>query len=176
MMKRNCLVRNTLFSACLLSVVTGASAALVVVGDLGGEPTAPYFDAINADKDAVAGAPSLPAAPPESLSISDMLPVSTPEMSPGTVSPQPLELSGMPPVFVVGDDSLSKQWLSQHAAALSQMRATGMVVSVKDAAALSALRALAPSTEMVPVSGGDLARRLHLAHYPVLITDKGLSQ
>lgn len=74
------------------------------------------------------------------------------------------------------DVNLSKQWLSQHAAALGQMHATGMVVSVKDAAELSALRALAPSTEMVPVSGGDLARRLHLAHYPVLITDKGLSQ
>ncbi|BBL32443.1 integrating conjugative element protein [Pantoea ananatis] len=176
MMKRNCFIRNALFSACLLSVVTGASAALVVVGDLGGEPTVPYFDAINADKDAVTGAPAVPAAPTESLSISDMLPVSTPEMSPGPVSPQPLELSGMPPVFVLGDDSLSKQWLSRHAAALSQMHATGMVVSVKDAAALSALRALAPSTEMVPVSGGDLARRLHLAHYPVLITDKGLSQ
>jgi len=28
----------------------------------------------------------------------------------------------------------------------------------------------------VPVSGGDLARRLHLVHYPVLITEKGLSQ
>ncbi len=158
MMKRNCFIRNALFSACLLSVVTGASAALVVVGDLGGEPTAPYFDAINADKDAVAGASTVPAAPPESLSISDMLP------------------SGMPPVFVVGDDSLSRQWLSQHAAALGQMHATGMVVSVKDTAALSALRALAPSTEMVPVSGGDLARRLHLVHYPVLITEKGLSQ
>jgi len=104
------------------------------------------------------------------------VPVSTPEMSPGPVTPQPLELSGMPPVFVVGDDNLSKQWLSQHAAALSQMHATGMVVSVKDAAALSALRALVPSTEMVPVSGGDLARRLHLVHYPVLITEKGLSQ
>lgn len=176
MMKRNCLVRNTLFSACLLSVVTGASAALVVVGDLGGEPTAPYFDAINADKDAVSGAPPVPAAPPESLSISDMLPVSTPEMSPGPVSPQALELGGMPPVFVVGDDNLSKQWLSQHAARLGQMNATGMVVSVKDSAALTALRALSPSTEMVPVSGGDLARRLHIAHYPVLITDNGLSQ
>lgn len=176
MMKRNCLIRNVFFSACLLSVVTGASAALVVVGDFGGESTAPYFDAINADKDAVAGTPSVQAAPPESLSISDMLPVTTPEMSPGPVSPQALELSGMPPVFVVGDDSLSTQWLSRHAAELSQMRATGMVVSVKDASALSALRALAPSADMVPVSGGDLARRLHLTHYPVLITDKGLSQ
>lgn len=176
MMKRNCLIRNVLFCACLLSVVTGASAALVVIGDLGGEPTAPYFDAINADKDAVAGAPSVSAAPRESLSISDMLPVTTPEMSPGPVSPQPLQLGGMPPVFVVGDDPLSKQWLSQHAARLGQMNATGMVVSVKDPAALTALRALSPSTEMVPVSGGDLARRLHLTHYPVLITDNGLSQ
>lgn len=176
MMKHYCLIRNVLFSTCLLCVVTGASAALVVVGDLGGEPTAPYFDAINADKDAAAGAPSVPAAPPESLSISDMLPASTPEMTPGPVPPQALQLAGIPPVFVVGDDPLSKQWLSQHAAELSQMRATGMVVNVKDAAALTALRALSPSIEMVPVSGGDLARRLHIAHYPVLITEKGLTQ
>lgn len=161
----------------LLTVAFSAGAALIVVGDLGGEPAAPIFDAVNADPGKVpANTAALPPPPPLSLSISDMLPVSTPEMSPGTVAARPLNLPGMPPVFVVGDDAFSRQWLTQHATVLSRMQATGMVISVRDEQGLNALRQLAQGMPMVPVSGGDLARRLALTHYPLLITATGISQ
>ena len=51
-----------------------------------------------------------------------------------------------------------------------------MVISVRDEQGLNALRQLAPGVAMVPVSGGDLARRLALTHYPALITATGISQ
>ncbi|EIX0887753.1 DUF2859 domain-containing protein, partial [Escherichia coli] len=51
----------------------------------------------------------------------------------------------------------------------------GMVVSVADENSLRTLRELAPSVMMVPSSGSALARRLQLNHWPVLITDSGIS-
>ncbi|ORM94895.1 integrating conjugative element protein [Pantoea cypripedii] len=164
----------TLFSGLLTGAVS-AGAALTVVGDLGGESTAPLFEAVNAGPGQTSEGPLLPP-PPASLSLSDMLPVSTPEMSPGPVAARPLNLPGMPPVFVLGDDPASRQWLQQHAAGLRRLQATGMIISVRDDSGLNALRQLAPGVAMVPVNGGDLARRLALAHYPVLITATGISQ
>nr|WP_310615723.1 integrating conjugative element protein [Pantoea cypripedii] len=165
----------TFFSGLLFTVFS-AGATLTVVGDLGGEPTTSLFDAINAGPgQSATGTPVLPP-PPASLSLSDMLPVSTPEMSPGAVTARPLNLPGMPPVFVLGDDTFSRQWLQQHAAELSRMQATGMIISVRDEQGLNTLRQLAQGVPMVPVSGDDLARRLALTHYPALITATGISQ
>ncbi|MEB2704076.1 integrating conjugative element protein [Citrobacter koseri] len=160
----------------LFAAAFSCLASLTVVGDLGGEPAQPYFDAINADPDSPAPDMSSLPQPPASLSVSDMLPVSTPELSPGTVPSRPLQLPGLPPVFVVGDDEMSRTWLQRRGAELKRMGATGMVVNVRTAGALDSLRGLMPGTEMVPVRGGDLAQRLKLTHYPVLITADGLAQ
>ena len=43
-------------------------------------------------------------------------------------------------------------------------------------AALTALRRLAPGLTLSPASGDDLAQRLGLRHYPVLITSTGIEQ
>jgi len=160
----------------LFAAAFSCLASLTVVGDLGGEPTRPYFDAINAGPDSPAPDMSSLLQAPASLSISDMLPVITPEMTPGNVSSRPLQLPGLPPVFVVGDDEMSRAWLHQRGAELKRMGATGMVVNVRTEEALDSLRRLLPGTEMVPVRGGDLAQRLKLTHYPVLITADGLAQ
>lgn len=163
--------------ASLLTLTFPLSAALTVVGDLGGESTDTLFDAINAKPgEFTAPATVASAAPPATLSMANMLPVVTPEMTPGIVNARALNLPGMPPVFVVGNDGLSRQWLQQRSADLKRLGATGMVVNVRDFAGLDALRQLAPGIDMVPVQGGDLARRLQLTHYPVLITSAGLSQ
>ncbi|UDJ86341.1 integrating conjugative element protein [Erwinia amylovora] len=170
--------RKALLCAVLLAGIcsTGSALSLTVVGDLGGESTAPLFEAINAGSGAIQADRPLPQQPPESLSIADMLPVSTPEMTPGQVTARPLNLPGMPPVFVVGDDPASRQWLEARAASLRQSGATGMVVNVSNEASLNTLRQLAPGLSLVPVRGGDLARRLQLAHYPVLINASGMQQ
>ncbi|SQA98021.1 integrating conjugative element protein, PFL_4695 family [Cedecea neteri] len=64
----------------------------------------------------------------------------------------------------------------RNAAVLAARHAVGMVVNVTTVVNLQALRELAQGVEMAPASGSELARRLRLEHYPVLITDTGLSQ
>ncbi|CHO22211.1 integrating conjugative element protein%2C PFL_4695 family [Salmonella enterica subsp. enterica serovar Typhi] len=83
-----------------------------------------------------------------------MLPVTTPEMRAGKVEARELNLNGMTPVFLVGDDSLSRE--------------------CKDA--LSELQQIIPDVILLPASASEIARRLHLNHYPVLITATGLAQ
>ncbi len=105
-----------------------------------------------------------------------MLPVSSARMSPEQVSSRPLNLPGLPPFFLLGDDPLSRAWLVERASELQAMGAVGLVVEVADAAALARIRALAPGLTLLPVHGDDIAARLQLQHYPVLITATALRQ
>lgn len=54
--------------------------------------------------------------------------------------------------------------------------ASGLAVEVADAEALRRIQASAPGLEIWPVSGNDIAERLELQYYPVLITPTGLEQ
>lgn len=173
-------VRHTLVPVVLAGLLTtSAMAALTVVADLGGESTAPLFDAINNETNeftpprSLSPPPQLPSAP---ATVDEMLPVSTPEMTPGRVEARSLALAGMTPVFLVGDDALSRDWLAQRRAELLRINATGLVVNVSDSAALRELQSQVPGLTLLPASASDIARRLQLTHYPVLITDRGLSQ
>ncbi|KJS66071.1 MAG: hypothetical protein JL55_37630, partial [Pseudomonas sp. BICA1-14] len=75
-----------------------------------------------------------------------------------------------------GDDARSRAWLRQRHAALRELGAVGLVVNVESTAALVDLRRLAPGLTLAPASGDDLAQRLGLHHYPVLITATGIEQ
>ena len=105
-----------------------------------------------------------------------MLPVVTPEMSPGPVAARALQLPGIGALFLIGDDPQSRAWLSHYAVELEHLQAVGLIVNVDHLEGVKALRSLAPMVQMVPASGGELARRLGLSHYPVLIRDTGLTQ
>jgi integrating conjugative element protein (TIGR03765 family) len=159
---------------CLLT--TSALAQLNVIADLGGEDATPYFEGINRQE----GTQSSPAVPPAPVSSADaeaaMLPVATPELTPGDVADRPLQLPGIGALFLVGDDDTSRAWLRANADTLRTKHAAGLVVNISDGEALQALREMAPGIPMAPASGSELARRLQLTHYPVLITDTGLTQ
>ena len=105
-----------------------------------------------------------------------MLPVASVRLSPGRVARRRLDVPGIPPLFLVGDDALSLAWLQQSAEALRTMQAVGLAVKVQDIAGLARLRAAAPGLSIMPVSGDDLALRLRIEHYPVLITATALEQ
>ncbi|EBS2927840.1 integrating conjugative element protein [Salmonella enterica subsp. enterica serovar Hvittingfoss] len=174
-------VRHTLVPVVLAGLLTtSAMAALTVVADLGGESTAPLFDAINNEANEFTPPRSLsppsPSQPSAPATVDEMLPVATPELTPGRVEARSLALAGMTPVFLVGDDTLSRDWLAQRRADLLRMNATGLVVNVSDSAALRELQSQAPGLTLLPASASDIARRLQVTHYPVLITDRGLSQ
>ena len=157
-------------------VTTTALANLNVIADIRGEDASPYFEGISRQE----GAQSSPVVPPAPTSPAEAeaaaLPVATPELTPGDVADRPLQLPGIGALFIVGDDDASRIWLQAHAEQLKSLHAAGLVVNVSNLPALQALRELAPGVPMAPASGSELARRLQLSNYPVLITDTGLSQ
>ncbi|MNI47345.1 hypothetical protein D3C73_1018590 [compost metagenome] len=56
------------------------------------------------------------------------------------------------------------------------MGAAGLAVEVADAEALARIRAAAAGITILPVNGNDIAARLQIEHYPVLITATSLEQ
>lgn len=154
---------------------------LTVVADHGGESARPYFVAIkDAGVDEREGyAPNMggQTAPTQPYGEQDMLPVTSEVLSPGRVSERALDLpGGFTPIFLIGDDELSHQWLVQRGDILRDMNAVGLVVQVQDEASLQRLRDEAQGLELRPVSGDGLANRLDLQYYPVLISQRGIEQ
>jgi integrating conjugative element protein (TIGR03765 family) len=152
---------------------------LIVVADKGGSTAQPYYEAIDlvADKAGPRAAPAPQGdARPRAGSESDMLPVRSPSLSPGKVSRRMVQAPGLRPIFLIGDDDLSKAWLRARLPFLSQIKAAGFVVDVSTAPALQALRQMAGGLELVPASGVDLAQRMQITHYPVLITSSSIEQ
>lgn len=182
------LLRGALLSV-IVTVATCAQAQrpaglpeLTVVADHGGESARPYYVAIEAAGVSEAEGYSTQIGPsqpggPSPISEADMLPVVSERLSPGEVLPRSLDLpGGFTPFFIVGDDDLSRHWLALRGDALRELNAVGLVVNVSDGAALDDLRTQAEGLELRPVSGDDLAGRLGLEHYPVLISNNGVEQ
>lgn len=119
---------------------------------------------------------NFPNAIPDIITEADMLPVVSHRLTPGKVNPIALDLTGMSPLFLVGTDKLSRQWLRQHYDVLLANQAVGLVVNVATLEELTELRQIAPKLPLLPTVADDLSRRLKLHHYPVLITETGVSQ
>ena len=105
-----------------------------------------------------------------------ILPIRSSHLSPGQITSRALNMPGLRPFFLVGDDPLSLTWLRQRAAELQEMGAAGLAVEVADTEALARIRAAAPDITILPVNGNDIATRLQILHYPVLITATSLGQ
>ncbi|EPM0022284.1 integrating conjugative element protein [Citrobacter farmeri] len=117
-----------------------------------------------------------PSVPMLALDESRLLPVVTHALHPGQQPRLALSLPGMTPLFLMGDDPQSTEWLRQQRETLKTLKATGLVINVATLARLNALRAIAPELTLLPVSADDMAKHLPISAYPVLITDKGLAQ
>lgn len=162
----------------LLGLFRIASAQdLIVVGDDGGASALPYYHALNLLPDTPAAiTPTAPATPHTPYREADLLPVHSTHLTPGRVTPRTLGASGLSPFFLIGDDAPSRAWLYARGDTLRALGATGLVVNVSSAQVLTALRRDAPGLTLVPVSGDDIATRLNLSHYPVLVTATGIEQ
>lgn len=141
---------------------------LIVVGHEGGVSTQPYFE------------PFKRTPPPRTATVTPfsadaheaeaaMLPVRSQRLLPGEASTRALQAPGLSPLFLIGDDEYSRHWLRQQQRRLKEQRAIGLVVNVDTPAALAKLRRLTPDLRLIPTSGDDLAHRLGLHHYPVLL-------
>lgn len=154
------------------------SPPLMVVEDQGGVSALPYYHTLDLPpRQGQLAPPAAPPAPPtRSYSESDMLPVRSARLSPGIEPRRVIQAPGLTPMFLIGDDSRSRAWMTERGAQLRELNAIGLVVDVASAEAIAELRALAPGLTLSPVSGDDLAQRLGLRHYPVLITATGIEQ
>ena len=155
-----------------------APALLIVVEDRGGDSALPYYQSLNPQPDQAT--PPAPMPAPRVGNAADaeaaMLPVRSTQLSPGEVQRRVIRAPGLTALFLIGDDERSRAWLRQRQAALRELQAVGLAVNVESMAALTALRRLAPGLTLSPASGDDLAQRLGLRHYPVLITSTGVEQ
>ncbi|GLO64055.1 hypothetical protein MACH09_45630 [Vibrio sp. MACH09] len=103
-----------------------------------------------------------------------MLPVITPELSPGKVSNRHISQQVNKPFFIVGDDPLSHQWLKLRLNHLKSIKAVGIVVNVKTDTGFYRMQSY--GLPMYPVRGKDFASAFKLTHYPVLITQGEIKQ
>lgn len=155
--------------------------SLIVVRDLGGRSALPYYQAINLlpSGHGTQNTPPVAAAPASPLSShgeADMLPVHSTRLTVGRVERRVIAAPGLTPLFLVGDDAASYTWLREHRQALVALHAIGLVVEVRTAEGLRALRLAATGLQLVPSPADDLAQRLNLRHYPVLIMATGIEQ
>ena len=171
------------FFLCLAPFITLAAQAathrLIVVADLGGVSALPYYRALNllpTPGDYPVPPPYLAPPPHVTVTEADFLPVRSTRLHPGPVTRRVIAAPGLPPIFLIGDDVLSRAWLKDRLATLRALHAVGLIVEVRTFAELQSLRRSAPGLTLEPVSGDDLARRLGFHHYPVLITATGLEQ
>lgn len=123
----------------------------------------------------VSGA-GLDDAPTATYDEATLLPIRSPSLRPGPVAPRAINLPGITALFLIGDDPRSQAWLQQRLPDLQRLGAAGLVVNVESAASLQALREGAPGLSLTPVPGDDLAARLGLSRYPVLITATAIEQ
>jgi integrating conjugative element protein (TIGR03765 family) len=162
-------------------ITKNSSPPLTVVEDKGGTSALPYYRALN-PQDVQPGEPAAPQpAPPSKPRFGSpaeaeaaMLPVRSARLTPGDEPRRVIRAPGLTPLFLIGDDDRSRAWLQQRGKDLQALRAVGLVVNVATPEALAALRRLAPGLILSPASGDDLAQRLGLKHYPVLITATGI--
>ncbi|WP_099350910.1 integrating conjugative element protein [Erwinia amylovora] len=160
-----------LLFSCLFPLA--GHAELNVIADLGGDDASSFFEGVNKQPGM---AESSPVSPPVRQGLDAMLPVNTPEMTPGNIGDRRLNLPGIGALFLVGSDELSKHWLEANADRLRAKHAAGMIVNVSSKEEVQMMREIVPGVALAPASGSELSRRLKLEHYPVLITDNGLSQ
>lgn len=160
----------------LLMVSFTSQAALQVIEDRGGTPAAPYYESLNPQLSLDADGMQLPSRPAKRYTEAEMLPVRSPSLSPGKVESRTINAPGLVPVFLIGDDPISRRWLAVRGEILRKLNAVGLVVNVETASELAGLRKAASELQLSPASGEDLANRLHLEHYPVLLTPTSMEQ
>lgn len=105
------------------------------------------------------------------------LPITTPSMQPGkaTVTPKALRYLQRP-LFLVGADQVSKDWLAEKREQLVRIGAVGLLVEAKDRQEVEAVLKIAEGLRLVPASADSFATQLGLTHYPILLSKEGWEQ
>lgn len=111
--------------------------------------------------------------------LKNMLPIHTPEMSPGRLKQAHLarDYAAMSfPVFVIGNDTLSKQWLAGNAPYLKKHKAIGLLIQLDTMAEYDEIKSLGGGLPIIPTYGAQLGQQLQLNRYPFYVDQTGVHQ
>ncbi|MFJ5299208.1 integrating conjugative element protein [Pseudomonas sp. NPDC088368] len=156
-----------------LATLPAIASQLVIVDDKGGTSALPYYRALNPQGAQSGSATSMASsdhANPQGF------PVISHRLTPARIQGRAINAPGLQPLFIIGDDELSRSWLLAHEQALRNMQAVGLVVNVATAERFGAIQRWINGVHISPASGDDLAQRLNLSHYPALITATAIEQ
>jgi len=156
---------------CLGCSQVSQARSLIVVEDRGGSSALPYYQDL-------APEPTNQASSVQNLGVrvSGAFPVRSEHLSPGEAKGRVINAPGLQPFFLIGDDELSKAWLAQRLDQLQQLQAVGLVINVASAERFAEVRQWAQGLQVVPAPADDLAGRLGVQHYPLLITATAIQQ
>lgn len=159
----------------LIAAAAGAPCIAGVITIHEGGPTVPisqYLAAFFAQE----GEPAEDLAGSSRPSLPVAFPVRTESMRPGRL-PAPVQMPAAKwlasPMFLLGDDALSTQWLAANRQRLHRAGASGLVVNVASLQAFRALRATASELPMAMGSADEFARQSGLSVYPLFVSSDG---
>jgi len=79
------------------------------------------------------------------------------------------------PMFILGYDPVSIDWLKQNRALLAEKKAIGLVVNVQNKAQMNRLQTIAGSEVLMqPAPGDRLSKSLKITHYPFYMDNTGV--
>lgn len=159
----------------LLWVATTLQANPKILADFGQtKPLQPYFKINTPHPGHLVKPNTLPVTglPYERQHITaHAFPVKTKELTPGAFNPLTIHLPYLErPLFIIGSEPFSRQWLIRNLKRLSALNAVGLVVNIATSEELTSLKALAGSLTLYALPGSELARQFKLNHYPALLT------
>lgn len=124
--------------------------------------------------------PAVRYSGPLTIGVAQQVPYTTPNMTPGPVKSYKRSLnryhSNIRPMFLLGTDRLSRQWLLRNRHILVQKGVVGILVEASSEDQVEEIRRLATGLEINCMSAYEIARNLKLKHYPVLITQDYIEQ
>lgn len=165
------------FAIVLLSLTcVGMAENLPIIAVNGATiPVAPYIEAAHfpvTNTDTTSVSPELlqqVAKEPDHFTLEAPLPKT--EMTPGIEGKRTVNLTWLTtPIFLIGSDEQSLQWLKQHQTDLVSLHAQGLLVNAQSSADISQIRSSFSDLSIMPLSANMIADRLDIKHYPVLIT------
>lgn len=174
------MVRSITLASSLLATSAFAHEPPIVIADHGGIPIAevinegdahkPKLEHLEKTRDSVLG---------RGLLSSSLYPVISRSLRVGPVGAN--EARDIPahlltkPMFIVGYDRVSANWLKSNVDLLAEKGALGLVVNVETPEQMEYLLELTGRRlALTPMSGEQLAKAINLRHYPVFIDSSGV--
>jgi len=120
----------------------------------------------------VVSAQDLSEVPP--VSIEQFLPIESRTLTVGSFEPEDRATGVVQPLFIVGCDEASLEWVEVNRARLLELSAFGLVVDAPDVEAYERLEQAAEGLVIRPVVGDLVAEHLGIKRYPALVTADGI--